>query len=463
MSDAVAASPAPSPPGPTAPGRLSVRWRITVVAAAVVAVGLALAGVVVLRSARWVLEDRIRNADQVAVDTIARALERGADPARAARVTGLRRLLFVQIVDAQGQVVAASPVLRDVAALGGTAAGPGMPISDLFDVPEADWLTTEATAQRPSGPLTVVGFSPSGDVDRATAALRSVLVVTVPVLIVLVGLLTWVLVGRALHPVDAIRSEVDEISGTSLDRRVPEPGGDDEIARLARTMNGMLDRLERASHRQQRFVSDASHELRSPLSAIRTDLEVALREGDAADWPGVAGAALGETERMEHLVVDLLELARLDEVPTPVPATPVDLDELVLAETARPSGRIEVGTAGVSGGRVRGDREQLRRVVRNLLDNGVRHARSRVDVVVRTDGPVVVLEVVDDGPGVPPADRERVFERFARLDEGRIRTGGGYGLGLALTRSLVERHGGTVGVSDGPAGGARFVVRLPAV
>ena len=287
---------------------------------------------------------------------------------------------------------------------------------------------------------------------------------TVPLLIALVGFAVWYLAGRALRPVEAIRAEAEEITGTTIHRRVPEPATDDEVGRLARTMNAMLDRLEESSQRQRRFVSDASHELRSPLASIRANLEVALRNSDRADWPAVAGRALAEDERMENMVTDLLDLARLDETTegTPIESLPeVDLDELVLDETVRPH-RVPVDTTRVSAGRVHGRREQLARVVRNLLDNADRHARSRVALALQNGDGTVELTVDDDGPGIPADDRERVFDRFTRLDDGRARDAGGLGLGLAMVKTIVEGHGGTIEIDDAPLGGARVAVRLPA-
>jgi signal transduction histidine kinase len=224
-------------------------------------------------------------------------------------------------------------------------------------------------------------------------------------------------------------------------------------------MNSMLDRLEGASLRQRRFVSDASHELRSPVASIRTQLEVALRKRDA-DWPAVAAKVLAEDERLEDAVAELLELARAEEG-APLETADVDLDEVVLDETRR-GYRVPIDTSRVSAGRVRGSSAQLARAVRNLLDNAARHARHGVAVeLARHDG-TVELVVDDDGPGVPPADRDRIFERFTRLDESRARDAGGVGLGLPLVRAIVDRHAGTVTVADAPTGGARFVVRLPA-
>ena len=312
-------------------------------------------------------------------------------------------------------------------------------------------------------PLYVVATGPSAAIEQAVDTLRTTLWWAVPALLLLVAAIAWLVTGRALRPVDVIRAEVDSISSSSLDRRVSEPRARDEVGRLARTMNHMLDRLQDSSERQQQFVSDASHELRSPVAAIRATGEVALAHPDRADWPTVVRRMLVEDDRMEQIVTDLLDLARGEQ--PELPDTVVDLDDIALdeAQRARTSGT-RVESSRISAGRVRGSREQLVRVVRNLLDNATRHAASAVRVTLLTDDSTVTLTVEDDGDGIPESERERVFERFTRLDEGRARDAGGLGLGLAMVRTIAERHGGTVTVEDpvDPAfGGARLVVTLP--
>lgn len=304
-----------------------------------------------------------------------------------------------------------------------------------------------------------------------TGALTRVLLVGLPLLLLVVGLTTWRIVGRALAPVDAIRREVDEIGGRRLDRRVPEPARRDEISRLASTMNRMLGRLEESQARQQRFVSDASHELRSPVASIRQHSEVALAHPDRTTVPDLAATVLVEDLRVQRLVDDLLLLARADERERAGDASDVDLDDLVFEEAARlrspavdgESSALEIDTTGVSAGRVRGAPDELRRMVRNLGDNAVRHARSRVAFSLheQPDAGDVVLRVDDDGSGIPAAQRERVFERFVRLDDARARDDGGSGLGLSIVEAVARKHKGSAAVSDSPGGGARVEIRLP--
>jgi signal transduction histidine kinase len=300
-------------------------------------------------------------------------------------------------------------------------------------------------------------------IGRSTDNLERLLWWSLPALLTLMGITTWVVTGRALRPVEAMRREVEVIGAEDLHRRVPEPETEDEIGRLAITMNAMLARLEDATERQRRFVADASHELRSPLTGIRTQLEVDLEHPELADWQATERDVLADAIRMQRLVDDLLAIAVADA--SAFDATlrvPVDLDEIVLSEARRLHTRtpLAVDTRAVSGAQVEGNADQLLRVVRNLLDNAGRHARSQVVVSLQETATEVVLRVADDGPGIPDADRERVFERFARLDDARGRDGGGAGLGLAIVHDVVLAHGGSIAVENCP--GAAFTVVLPA-
>lgn len=296
--------------------------------------------------------------------------------------------------------------------------------------------------------------------DTTTAALA----VGGPLLLATVALVTWRVTGRALGPVEAIRAEVAEITDRDLHRRVPVPPTRDEVARLAQTMNTTLDRLESAGNRQREFIADASHELRSPITVLRTQLEVALAVRDPELWPELISGALEDIERLQQLASDLLLLARIDAA-QPALAVRLDLGDVVRgAVESRLGDRVPVLADLASGVEVTGTELWLARVVTNLLDNAQRYAAGRVEVVLRTTGGphgrTAVLEVVDDGPGIPPGDRERVFERFTRLDDARSRDHGGAGLGLAIARDLTAHHGGTL-TAEESARGARLVVRLP--
>ncbi|WP_433324149.1 sensor histidine kinase [Spirillospora sp. CA-294931] len=294
--------------------------------------------------------------------------------------------------------------------------------------------------------------------DTAVATVDRFLAWTIPAAILFVGIVAWLITGRAMRPVAAMRAELAEIGDGALDRRVPVPAGSAELAGLAGTTNQTLDRLERAVLKQRRFVADASHELRSPLTGLRSTLEVPLVHPDTADWRAVVTGALADTVRLQALTDDLLLLAAENTAP---PDT-VDLAELAEEQVAerecRPGGpAFTVRAEGPAV--VRGGEHRLGRIVRNLLDNAARHAASRVAVTVASRDGTVTLTVADDGPGVPASERERIFDRFVRLDDARARATGGAGLGLTIVRELVTAHGGTVRVT----GSATFEVRLPAV
>jgi signal transduction histidine kinase len=326
-----------------------------------------------------------------------------------------------------------------------------------------DFRVVALSAQTPRGPVVVYVGRSMKNVNHDMSVASALLGVGLPLLVALVGTTTWFLVGRALKPVESIRQEVADITGSGLHRRVPQPATRDEIARLASTMNAMLDRLETATDRQRRFVDDASHELRSPLAVLRGELEIALSHAETADWPAVATRMLGDVARQERLVHDLLFMARAEHAVDRAPDVLVDLDGVVHDEVERVRVRssVVIDATGVSAAPVRGRAEDLGRVVANLLDNAVRHAAHQVQVTVGVNGSTAELIVDDDGPGIPLHLRDRVFERFARLDEGRSRDRGGTGLGLAIASEIVEAHGGTITVADTPVG-ARLVVRLPA-
>ncbi|MEU3185513.1 HAMP domain-containing sensor histidine kinase [Streptomyces sp. NPDC006923] len=284
------------------------------------------------------------------------------------------------------------------------------------------------------------------------------MLVGLPVLLLVVGGVTWLVTRRALRPVEGIRREMAAITRSEdLSRRVPEPGTHDEVARLARTTNETLTALEAAVERQRRFVADASHELRSPIASLRTQLEVGEAHPELLDVPG----AVADTVRLQRLAADLLLLARLDAGETPGRAR-FDLGALVREEVSqRTTDRIPVSLDLSAGLEVTGSRGQVARVLGNLLDNAQRHAAASVTVSVRREDGWTVLAVGDDGAGVPEAERERVFERFVRLDDARSRDDGGAGLGLAIARDVARRHGGALTAGRSPAGGALFVLRLP--
>jgi len=323
-----------------------------------------------------------------------------------------------------------------------------------------------ATGPSPQGRVTVYLGTSLESVHEATAALRRALLVGVPVVVVLLGLGTWLVLGGALRRVDRIRLEVDAIAEDRLDRRVADTGVDDEVGRLAVTMNRMLARLEASARRQRALVADVSHDLQSPLASQRAQIEVALARPASSDVETLGTDLLATTAEMERLVGDLLVLASVDAGAPAAKPTAMDLEDVVLEEAARARvGRdLVLDTTRVSAAPVRANRGEVQRIVRNLIDNAVAHADARVELRVDIDDGLGRLDVRDDGPGVAEQERDLIFERFHRGDRSRSRHTGGSGLGLAIARSLAERAGGRLELAeqDGqPEPGAHFVLLLP--
>ena len=377
---------------------------------------------------------------------------------------------WVQVVDADGTVIAATanvaqlrkpfasiPVDRRpmVRRLAGLPIDTGEPVAVAI-------VPSRGESQH----LTVLAAAPLDLAETANNRIVRSLLLVFPALLALTALVVWAVVRRALRPVEAIRRQVATISTTDLNRRVPVPPTNDEIGRLATTMNDMLERLNRSVERQRRFVADASHELRSPLASLRNQLEVSTIDNPDPAWAADVRDMIIDHDRLERLLQDLLLLARHDALDNPV-LEPLDLGYVVRRELAR---RPQV--AGIDrivdadNIIVNAHDDSVARIVRNLLDNAERHAHRRIQVSVHPSSIGAAsanwaeLAIEDDGPGIPVESHRHVFERFTRLDDAREADAGGSGLGLAIVADLVENHGGTVGV-DPLSPGTRIVVRLP--
>ncbi|GAA3804618.1 hypothetical protein GCM10022226_25630 [Sphaerisporangium flaviroseum] len=277
----------------------------------------------------------------------------------------------------------------------------------------------------------------------------------------LIGWIAWKAADRGLHTVKNIQAELAHITVSDLSRRVQEPPGEDEISNLARTVNSTLARLEHSVEQQRRFAADASHELRTPIAGLRTQLESARLHPEHTELETLVTGALRDTDRLEAIVTDLLFMARLGSSGAAVQES-VDLGHLAAEEIARRKGPIPITAELQEDVTVLGVRTQLHRVIVNLLDNARRHAAGMIKVEVSASGDAAVLAVINDGDRIAEKDRERVFHRFTRLDESRSRNKGGTGLGLAIARDVAIAHGGTLHVEDVPEG-TRFVLRLPVV
>jgi signal transduction histidine kinase len=451
-----------------------IRARTTAAAVLVVGVALATGAFGLVGLMHNALESSIAAAAATRAADVALLAKSGALPST---LPGRGEALLVQVVESGGHVVAASPSLTGGPPLTQVVLAPdtmrvftvtdvaddvtGVPDPEALLEPDFPFLVAAEGVRTATGTATVIVAASLSPLESTSDTLTSLLELGVPLVLLVVAATTWSITGRALQPVAAIRAEAESIS-SSLDRRLPVPTARDEIRDLAETMNGMLDRIEASAVLQRRFTANASHELKSPIAAIRTMVEVAARNPSETDLPSLLDDVLAEDRRLELLVSDLLLLARSDEHALNLNVAPLDLTRLLKEEAAsvRRDGISQVRVRVVQPLTVHADEGRLRQLLRNLLDNATRHAVSTVDLGAHIDGPWVVLTVRDDGPGIPAEDRDRVFERFVRLDENRSRREGGTGLGLPVSRAIVQAHGGAIAVVDSPVG-ATLEVRLP--
>jgi signal transduction histidine kinase len=445
---------------------MSLRARLLAVSVTGVALALAL-GSLVLYAVLTITVNRNLEDDALATARSVAAMVGSNSVPNPLPVAGSQ---VVQVVDGSGAVVSASvsadrltPLLRSPEL---TKALEGERIS----IPGARAGlsgTLRALAVR-AGPASasssiIVAVAVS-DIEQSQRILRNTLLVAYPPLVVIMALIAWRVIGSTLRPVETLRSGAARISGSDQDERLVVPGSADEIRALALTLNDMLDRLAAARRRQRAFVADAAHELRSPLTSMRTQLEVAQHLGEGGE---LAADLLADVARLSTLVEDLLLLARTgsdtnQDTNRPPIRESVDLRALLVeTATSYAGGRVPVSVSDGPVVYASANLEELRRALANLVDNAMRHAGSKVTLSVRAEGGGAVMTVVDDGPGIPPQERERVFERFARLDDARDRDAGGTGLGLAIVRELLRRSDGSISLQDNPSGpGLAAVVRL---
>ena len=439
----------------------TVRTRVTVVAGcALTAAGLA--GLAVLYRLQLGSADRtVQTQLRAYAAQVEQDVARGSIP-RPLPGSVLDPAAQAQVLAPDGVVLAATRTLAGLPALYRLPAGSAVPVRQAAAggvLPGELFVFGErvTAAGRPVIIITSTATSLRRQVNETFAQL---LVIGMPALLALACMTIWVVVGRALRPVKRIRRAAGAITHADLSRRVPEPGTNDEIGHLARTMNDMLARLEDSAARQRRFVADASHELRTPLTAIRASLEVGLTHPEGAPWPDIARRAARQTERLEKLTAQLLLLAKSDAGQLAGRRELVDL-HVTLTEMAAaiPATGIYVDVCVPPGTTVTGAPEELSRLFRNLIDNAVRYARHLVLITARAADPLAV-EIIDDGPGIPAAERERVFGRFVRLDPSCGHASGSSGLGLAIAREIAATHGATIVLAEAEDGGTRAVVTL---
>jgi signal transduction histidine kinase len=448
--------------------RRSLRARLTVITTAGLAVALIVGAMLLRVTLRTSLTRDVDNTALQGAREVAALADRNVLPNPVPVAAGT---LTVQVLDPLGFVVDASPgadrhvpllPVRQAAADARTGRAvllDGRP----YGIP---YMVRVVAVRAGNGEIVIAGVAYEPVNDSVLAVTHGLLIGT-PVLLLLLAWVTWLVVGYTLRPISALRRGAQVITATGQPRELPVPEARDEVRDLAVILNDMLARLDAAQQRQRGLVSDTAHELRSPIASIRAQLEVALDHPEQQDWAQTAGDVLADTLRLARLTEDLLVLARLDERGTgPLPGRrPVDISVLVTEEAERSAGgRVPVTAGTASHCVVTGDPDGLRRVLRNLIDNALRYAKSGVTAAVRRDGQEVILTVSDDGPGIPGRDRERAFDRFVRLDTARSRDedeAAGSGLGLAIVRATALAHGGSAHLEDASPG-LRAVVRLPA-
>ena len=449
-------------------GRLSVRLRLTIGATLLATVTFAIFGLFMLSIYHnALLDEQHRRVRQVLAHVAAYSMDRDQPPEW--RKPDQDFTESIQVLDANNRVIAGDSVFVNrppmMTLLDGQTKRTATIRNPRFRPGDREIYVEAALINSAAGNRTVIVADTVDGVNGRTArAQMSALTVGIASILV-VAYLSWAMLSRALRPVERLRGRVADITASGdLSHRVPQSPGGDEIGRLAHTLNEMLGALEAATKTQQRFVADAAHELRTPLAGITAFLEVAASHPETIDRAGLVTQLLVANKRMIHLASDLLTLAGLD-AGAPIRYRPIDLAGVIqdcLFHLGPTQVRVEnwIGASAV----VLGNETHLTEVVTNLIANALRHARSTAWISLTTSEAGAVLTVIDDGPGIPLEHRDRIWDRFVRLDDDRGRASGGTGLGLALVKKIVTAHGGAVRVDDAhPGPGAAFTVTLPLV
>lgn len=442
-----------------------IRARLTALTAVVVAVPLLLGVLVIANLLQRSLNGSLERSTARTGSAVAAAVKQSGPSGLGSVTSAVTAGTVVQVYDGAGNLVTAYP--SDARRVGLISHEPGTVVQGA----KRYWLPGDVDSQLIVQVATtydgqhysIVARSSQASQHEAVSTAAKVLLAAIPFLVGAAMVLAWILTGRTLRPVEAIRAQAELITARNLTDRLPVGPIPDEVATLAETMNRMLARLDTAQSAQQRFVADASHELRSPVATLQAALEIAEHDHrpPSADTIALLGR---EAERLNELIDGLLLLTRSDSSGLALHVRDVDLDDLARSHGARlrvtTSRTVQLDAPPV---RVCGDVEKLDRVMRNLTDNAARHATSWVGIRTGGDQTHAFLSVEDDGAGIAGVDRVKVFERFVRLDESRNREAGGSGLGLAIVAQIVQAHGGSVRVEEGSRGGAQFTVLLPYV
>ncbi len=440
----------------------SIRLRLTVSSIVVVGIVLSVAGTALVTTQHRSLYDGASARVLNEVQSIGLAMSYGTTVAKAETLGS-----DLQFVNRKGKVIGASaqlvgnPRVSDV--LPKFTVVRLVPVSPHFLNPESVAVIGAMTVLSGQGVVTVYSVASATQIQQTQNATVRALLFILPTILIVIGVLTWLFTGLALRPVDQMRRRVDAIEEEAINARVELPSGDDEVARLARTLNDLLERIDTARIRQRSFVSDASHELRSPIASLLATVQVARMYPERVDVAQICDVVAAEGNRLSRLVDDLLLLASSDERGVQIKSDPIDLDEVLLREVDRVRllGEINVDASAISAARIEGDQVMVEGAIRNLVDNACRYATHEITVGAHMEGETAVVTVADDGPGLGSDDPVVLFERFARLDRSRQRRSGGAGLGLAIVAAAAKAHGGSarfLEVEHGACVELRFLV-----
>lgn len=435
---------------------------MVVSACAFVAITLALGGALLVYGQRSSLMDGLTTNAELRADDIAATLEKGTLPSQLA--VPREDEGFIQILDQSGAVVASSDNIDGESALfSAVIPMEGFVRFTVSSVPVGDnsFRVIARRVNSQDGTFTIYVGHSLESVNDSVRSLTALLLVGLPLLVLVMGFITWITTNRALKPIETMRRDVESMTAGKLDERVTVPAPNDEVRRLALTMNDLIDRIEQAQRLQNQFVENASHELRSPLASLRVQLEVWRANASEAERGLAREHLLSETIRLQLLVDDLLDAARISRTRS-IPKGIIDLDDVIfdVVQRIRVTTRHTIKLGNVSAGQIRANLNQMERLVTNLIDNAVRHCVSVVSLGLTETDSQVVLTIADDGRGIPQADRQRIFERFERIDDGRGRSEGGFGLGLSIVANIARSHDATVTVADNNPG-AMFIVTFP--
>jgi len=438
----------------------SVRFRTTVASVVVVGVALFGASLWLIQHQRSSLTAGFESTALLRAQDLSSALKEGTLPTNLA--VQYEDSSFLQVVNEKGDVVASSVNITGEKSLElEIPASQTSAVYTLSNLPagDSDFRVVGLRVQSAAENFIIISGVSLEQVTNGVSSLTYSLLVAMPVLLFLIGLLTWIVVGMAFRPVEDITRMVFEITAHDLHRRVPQPNSNDEISYLAKTMNNMLERLEKSDQQQRAFIGDVSHELRSPLASVQAQLEVHVLHPETAPSAQVVNEVLEEVSRMNHLINDMLLLATVEKERISTSFEYLSLDEVVLREVKKiyEITTLKINFSNVHPVQVFGSERHLARLLRNLLENAARYATANVSVSLTKTDLGAQLRIDDDGLGIPAAERESVFHRFARLDESRTRGDGGVGLGLAIVRKIANIHHATVRIEDNDPGAA-FIV-----